>query len=163
MESKASSSFNFKGNKVQYEFNSSLLDAIDGTIKTISKGNLSAANSELERVKTLITKRNKLIRFGDKSPALVREKNSDQPREERSSRFGRRNVKMRLAGLTLQLPTLKPAKLHLLVCPLAIRFLLISLFFACSPFMDVSLNRQTSALAAEREAIGRILPSAQAV
>lgn len=61
-ESKASSSFNFKGNKVQYEFNSSLLDAIDVAIKTISKGNLSAANSELERV-TLITKRNKLIRF----------------------------------------------------------------------------------------------------
>ena len=69
MESKASSSFNFKGNKVQYEFNSSLLDAIDGAIKTISKGNLSAANSELERAKTLITKHNKLIRFADKSPA----------------------------------------------------------------------------------------------
>ena len=67
-ESKASSSFNFKGNKVQYEFNSSLPDAIDGTIKTISKGNLSAANSELERAKTLITKRNNLIRFADKGP-----------------------------------------------------------------------------------------------
>ena len=40
-QSKASSSFNFKGNKVQYEFNSSLLDGVDGDIKTILKGNLS--------------------------------------------------------------------------------------------------------------------------
>ena len=80
-ESKASSSFNFKGNKVQYEFNSSLLDAIDGVIKSISKGNLSAANSELERVKTLIDKRNRLIRFADKSPPR---RNCDQPRDERS-------------------------------------------------------------------------------
>ncbi|CAH3166446.1 unnamed protein product, partial [Pocillopora meandrina] len=44
-ESKVSSSFNFSGNKVQNEFNSSLLDAIDGAIKTISKGNLLAGNS----------------------------------------------------------------------------------------------------------------------
>ncbi|XP_068691683.1 uncharacterized protein [Montipora foliosa] len=33
-ETKASSSFNFKGNKVQYEFNSSLLDVIDGVVIT---------------------------------------------------------------------------------------------------------------------------------
>ena len=70
---------------------------------------------------------------------------------------------MRLAGLTLQLPSLKPAKRHLPVCPLAVRFLLISLFFACGPFMDVSLNQQTSALAADREVLGRILPPARAV
>ena len=31
-ETKASSSFNFKGNKVQYEFNSSLLDVIVGVV-----------------------------------------------------------------------------------------------------------------------------------
>ena len=68
-EAKASSSFNFKGNKVQYEFNSSLLDVIDGVVNNISRGNLSPAISELKRVRTLITKRNKLIRFADKSPA----------------------------------------------------------------------------------------------
>ena len=84
-ESKASSCFNFKGNKVQFEFNSSLLDAADGAIKTILKGNLSAANSELERVKTLITKRNKLISFADKSPAgwtAVEEYVSDELAED---------------------------------------------------------------------------------
>ena len=80
-ESKASSSFHFKGNKLQYEFNSSILEAIDGAIKAISKGNLSAAHSELERVNTLINKRNKFTRFADKSPAgwtAVEEYESDE-------------------------------------------------------------------------------------
>ena len=80
-ETKALSSFNFKGNKVQYEFNSSLLDVIDGVVNNISRGNLSPAISELERVKTLITKHNKLIRFGDKSPVgwtAVEEYESDE-------------------------------------------------------------------------------------
>ena len=151
-ESKASSSFHFKGNKLQYEFNSSILEAIDGAIKAISKGNLSAAHSELKRVKTLINKHNKLIHFADKSPVgwtAVKEyesdefakdsedeKNSDQPRGERSSGFRRRSVEMRPATLALQLPTLKPVKLHLLVCPLAVCLLLVSLFFVCSPFED---------------------------
>ena len=52
-ESKASNSFTFKENKVQYELNISLRDLVDGDIKNISKGNLSAAISELESVKTL--------------------------------------------------------------------------------------------------------------
>ena len=51
-ETKASSSFNFKGNKVQYEFDSSVLEVIDGVVDKMSRGNLSAANSELERVKS---------------------------------------------------------------------------------------------------------------
>ena len=67
-ETKVSSSFNFKGNKVQYEFDSSLLEVIDGVVDKISRGNLSAANSELERVKSLIAKRYKLVRFADKNP-----------------------------------------------------------------------------------------------
>ena len=52
-ESKASNSFTFKGNRVQYELNISLHDLVDGAIKNISKGNLPAAISELESVKTL--------------------------------------------------------------------------------------------------------------
>ena len=63
-ETKASSSFKFKGNKVQYEFDSSLLEVIDGVVDKISRGNLSAANSELERVKALIAKRYKLAYSG---------------------------------------------------------------------------------------------------
>ena len=118
-ESKASSSFNFKAKKVQYRFNSSLLDAIDGAVKTISKGNLSAANSELKRVEILFTKRNKLIHFAYKSLAgwtvvegyesaelandSEERKSSHQLRDEHSLRFGRRSVEMCLAGLTLQL------------------------------------------------------------
>ena len=52
IESKAANSFTFKGNKVQYKLNISLHDLVDGAIKNISKGNLSAAISELESVKT---------------------------------------------------------------------------------------------------------------
>ena len=68
-ETKASSSFTLKGNKVQYEFDSSLLEVIDGVVDKISPENFSAANSELERMKSLIAKRNKLVRFADKSSA----------------------------------------------------------------------------------------------
>ncbi|KAK2550673.1 hypothetical protein P5673_028536 [Acropora cervicornis] len=80
-ETKASSFFNFKGNKVQYEFDSSLLEVIDGVVDKISRGNLSAVNSELERVKSLIAKRYKLVRFADKSPAgwtAIEEYESDE-------------------------------------------------------------------------------------
>ena len=77
--------FTFKGNKVQYELNISLHDLLDGAIKNISKGNLSAAISEIESVKTLIRKGNKLIRFAYKSPTgwtAVEEYESDEPTED---------------------------------------------------------------------------------
>ena len=72
---------------------------------------------------------------------------------------------MRLAGLTLQLPATHTVKLHLLShrpstgnC-----FLLISLLFACSRFVDVSLNQQTSVSATGKEVSKRIHLPAQAV
>ena len=177
-ESKASSSFNFKAKKVQYRFNSSLLDAIDGAVKTISKGNLSAANSELKRVKILITKRNKLIHFAYKSLAgwtvvegyesaelandSEERKSSHQLRDERSLRFGRRSVEMCLAGLTLQLLLIQRSSICWII-HWQLFFSWSASFFAWSLFVVVSLKRQTSALAADREATGRILPPAQTV
>ena len=58
---------------------------MDGAIKNISKGNFSAAISEIESVKTLISKGNKLIRFAYKNPAgwtAVEEYASEEPTED---------------------------------------------------------------------------------
>lgn len=57
------------------------MEVIDGVVDKISRGNLSAANSELERVKYLIAKRYKLVPFADKSPAgwtAIEEYESDE-------------------------------------------------------------------------------------
>ena len=80
-EAKASSSFQFKGNKLQFEFNSSLLDSINSASNHLLEGNLAGVNTELENAKTLLNKRNKVIRFADKSPAgrtAVEEYESDE-------------------------------------------------------------------------------------
>ena len=66
---KAANSFQFKGNKLQFEFNSILLDSIDSASASLLEGNLIRVNQELENVKTLLNKRDKAIRFADKSPA----------------------------------------------------------------------------------------------
>ena len=81
-EAKASSSFQFKGNKLQFEFNSSLLDSINSASNHLLEGNLAGVTTELENAKTLLNKRNKVIRFSsDKSPAgwtAVEEYESDE-------------------------------------------------------------------------------------
>ena len=52
-EAKAANSFQFKGNKLQFEFNSSLLDFIDSASRaSLLEGNLTRVNQELENVKT---------------------------------------------------------------------------------------------------------------
>ena len=68
-ESKASSSFKFKGNKIQYAFNVALVDSLEIISKSLFEGDLSKANAELEKQKSVLAKRNKLIRFADKRPA----------------------------------------------------------------------------------------------
>ena len=80
-EAKAANSFQFKGNKLQFEFNSSLLDSIDSASASLLEGNLTRVNQELENVKTLQNERNKAIQFAEKSPAgweAVEEYKSDE-------------------------------------------------------------------------------------
>ena len=84
-ESKASNSFTFKGNKVQYNLNISLHNLVDGAIKNISKGNLSPAISELESVKTLRALAKICQKKHKTSPAHPRYTSTHQPSSEVSS------------------------------------------------------------------------------
>ena len=68
-DSKAASSLQFKGNRIQFEFNTQLLDCLDLAICNLSEGNLLAAQEHLLKAKSDLEKRIKLIRFADKSPA----------------------------------------------------------------------------------------------
>ena len=80
-EAKASSSFQFKGKKLQFEFNSSLLDSINIALDHLHEGDLSGVNKELDNLKVSLNKRNKVLRFADKSPAgcaAVEEYESDE-------------------------------------------------------------------------------------
>ena len=68
-DSKATSSLQFKGNRIQFEFNSRLLDYLDQAISNLSEGNLQAVQEQLQKNKSDVEKRIKLIRFAHKSPA----------------------------------------------------------------------------------------------
>ena len=80
-DSKAASSLQFKGNRIQFEFNTQLLDCLDLAISNLSEGNLLAVQEHLQKAKSHLEKRIKLIRFADKSPAswaAVEEYESDE-------------------------------------------------------------------------------------
>jgi len=80
-DSKAASSLQFKGNRIQFEFNTQLLDCLDLAISNLSEGNLLAVQEHFIKAKSDLEKRIKLIRFADKSPAgwaAVEEYESDE-------------------------------------------------------------------------------------
>ena len=60
----------FKGDRIQFEFNTQLLDCLDLAIFNLSKGNLLAVQEHLQKTKSDLEKRitGKLICFADKSP-----------------------------------------------------------------------------------------------
>ena len=68
-DSKAASSLQFKGNRIQFEFNTQLLDCLDLAISNLSEGNLLAVQEHLQKANSDLEKRIKLIRFADKSLA----------------------------------------------------------------------------------------------
>ena len=150
-ESKASNSFNFKGNKVQYELNISLHDFVDAAIKNISKGNLSAAISELELVQTLITKGKSFFVLRIRVPRA--EDSEDEKRlrsaERRALAKIREKKRRNSSAQRSYTSTRQP---------------LISSFFVGSPFPSVDLNLRTSASVVDREVIGQIqLPAPAAL
>ena len=69
-EVKALSSFQFKGNKLQFELNSSLLDSINSTSNLLLEGNLAGVYTELENAKTLLNKHNSDTVCGQESSRL---------------------------------------------------------------------------------------------
>ena len=101
-EAKASSSFQFKGNKLQFEFNSSLLDSINIALDHLHEGDLSGDNKELDNVKASLNKRNKVIRFADKSAAgwaAVEEYESDELADDSEDEKKLRSAERRALAL----------------------------------------------------------------
>ena len=63
------SSFKFKGNKYQYDFNNELLENIEDLLELIEVGSITRSTELVNEMKCNLTKRNKLIKIADKSPA----------------------------------------------------------------------------------------------
>ena len=66
-EAKAASSFKFKGNRVQFEFNNQISDGVDKCLVALTQSNLAEVETDLKSLKEKVAKRNKLIRFADKA------------------------------------------------------------------------------------------------
>ena len=65
----ADSSFRFKGNKTQFEFNSSLQEKLEKGVAFLEDGNQISALEEFKGGVSDLKKRKKLIRLADKSDA----------------------------------------------------------------------------------------------
>lgn len=65
-DAKAASSFKFKA---IVDWVNAIIDGVDLCFTYLATGKLTKATEELSRLKVLLTKRNKLIRFPDKNPA----------------------------------------------------------------------------------------------
>ena len=61
-DSKAASLLQIKGNRSQFEFNTSLVDCLDLAISNLSEGNLLVVQEHLQKAKSDLEKRIKLIR-----------------------------------------------------------------------------------------------------
>ena len=59
--------FKFKGNRVQYEFNSDLLDNLNNARDALTAGSIVSASGDLDKAIAEVKKRNKHIRIADKS------------------------------------------------------------------------------------------------
>ncbi|XP_033730613.1 uncharacterized protein LOC117320027 [Pecten maximus] len=73
--------FKFNGNQKQFEFNTEVLDELELAEKAVQKSDANSTLLSLSKIKTLIHKRNKLIRIADKSSCgwdTVKEYESDE-------------------------------------------------------------------------------------
>ena len=61
--------FKYKSNKIQFEFNNSVLDKIEEVLQLIKEGARKRPKQKLTELQEELTKRNKLIRIADRSPA----------------------------------------------------------------------------------------------
>ena len=64
---KSASSFKFKGNRIQFEFNVKIKEKVDSALLKIEKGDTASATSELKAALDDIKVRNKHIKLADKN------------------------------------------------------------------------------------------------